>query len=156
MTKYLEETGNCQKEPYYECIASQLNVMEFNECSKKCIPNTFSILGRNYTTPFCQDDTENERCAIEIILNINDQKLDSDCKKSCSHIAYFGEIDQQKLYFSDEENIWNMYFLWYKLTNQDFESMVYEEYFIYDTVGMIGSVGGTFGDYLYWILKDSF
>ena len=49
-----------------------------------------------------------------------------------------------------------MYFLWYKLTNQDFESMVYEEYFIYDTVGMIGSVGGTFGDYLYWILKDSF
>ena len=84
-------------------------------------PNTFSILGRNYTTPFCQDDTENERCAIEIVLKINDQELDSDCKKSCSHIAYFGEIDQQKLYFSDEESIWNMYFLWYELTDQDFE-----------------------------------
>ena len=49
-----------------------------------------------------------------------------------------------------------MYFLWYKLANQDFESMVYEEYFIYDIVGMIGSVGGTFGDYLYWILRYSF
>ena len=41
-----------------------------------------------------------------------------------------------------------MYYVRYALTNQDFESMVYEEYFIYDTVGMIGSVGGTFGNYL--------
>ena len=38
-----------------------------------------------------------------------------------------------------------MYYLKYRLNNQDFESMVHEEYFIYDTVGMIGSVGGTFG-----------
>ena len=60
ITKYLKDTDECQEESYYECIASQLDVMEFNECSNKCIPNTFSNLGRNYSTPFCQDDTDKE------------------------------------------------------------------------------------------------
>ena len=40
-----------------------------------------------------------------------------------------------------------MYYLMYRLINEDFESMVYEEYFIYDINGMIGSVGGTLGAY---------
>ena len=31
------------------------------------------------------------------------------------------------------------------LRNEDFASKVYEEYFIYDAMGMIGSVGGTLG-----------
>ena len=38
-----------------------------------------------------------------------------------------------------------MYNLRYKLTNPNFELMVHEEYFIYDAIGMIGSVGGTLG-----------
>ena len=48
--------------------------------------------------------------------------------------------------YSDKGENWNMYSLKYRLN--DYETMVYEEYFIYDTVGMIGSVGGTFGTYL--------
>ena len=142
--KYLEETDECQKEPYYECIASQLDVMEFNECSNKCIPNTFSNLGRNYSTPFCQDDTDNEYCALEIVVKINDQEIASDCKKSCSNLEYVGELAQN---MPVKGKKWNQYHLQYRLTNHDFELMVYEEYFIYDTNGLIGSVGGTLGAY---------
>ena len=147
MTKYLEETDECQKESYYECIASQLDVMEFSECSDKCIPNAFSILGKNYNTPFCQNDTDSERCAIKII----EQITVSDCKKSCSNLEYFGEFMLNIPFSSDKGKNWNMHYLRYRMANQDFESMVYEEYYIYDTVGMIGSVGGTFGTYLNWI-----
>ena len=38
-----------------------------------------------------------------------------------------------------------MYHLVYKLTNNNDISKVYKEYYIYDTIGMIGSVGGTLG-----------
>ena len=145
MTKYLEETGQCQEESYYECIASQIDVMEFNQCSKKCIPNIFSNLGRNYSTPFCQDDTENEHCAFDIVQQIIEQKIALDCKKSCSQLEYLGDFVSRIPYSSDRGKNWNMYFLRYRLINEDFESMVYEEYFIYDINGMIGSVGGTLG-----------
>ena len=79
--------------------------------------------------------------------------MPSDCKKSCFHLEYFGEFDLNMPHFSNKGKNWNMYYFAYKLTNQDFESMVYEEYFIYDTVGMIGSVGGTFGTYLNCFFK---
>ena len=149
ITKYLKEIGKCQEESYYECIASQLDVMEFNKCPKKCIPNAFSNLGRNYSTPFCLNDTKNDYCAKKIVRKINEQKIASDCKSSCSNLEYFGEYGINRPIYSERVNIknWNAFFK-YKLVNQDLNSMVYEEYIIYDTVGMIGSVGGTFGNYL--------
>ena len=145
ITKYLKDTDECQDEPYYQCIASQLDLMKFNECSNKCIPNAFSNLGNNYSTPFCQDDTDNEHCALKIVLKINEEEIASDCKKACSNLEYFGKVVLNMPFHSDQGKNWNLYHLRYRLTNQDFESMVYEEYFVYDTVGMIGSVGGTFG-----------
>ena len=144
-TKYLEETGECQPKPYYECIASQLDEMEFNNCSNKCIPKAFSNLGRNYITPFCEDDSDNE-CARKIVENINEQKIASNCKKSCSNLAYNGQIVGIKQSSSKKGKNWNKYHLRYLLNNPDFEAMVYEEYYIYDTIGMIGAVGGTLGN----------
>ena len=144
--KYLQENGKCEEQPYYECIASQLDAMKSIECSNKCIPNIFSNLGKNYSTPFCQNDTDNEQCAFKIIEQIQEQEIMSDCKKACSILEYTGKIVLNMPRYSDKGENWNMYSLKYRLN--DIETMVYEEYFIYDTVGMIGSVGGTFGTYL--------
>ena len=151
ITKHLKEMGECQEESYYECIASQLDAMEFNKCPNKCIPNAFSNLGRNYSTPFCLNDTKNDYCAKKIVRKINEQKIASDCKSSCSNLEYFGEyginrpISQIERDAVSSEMKWNAFYFKYKLVNQDLKSMVNEEYIIYDTVGMIGSVGGTFG-----------
>ena len=148
--KYLEETSECQPEPYYECIASQLDEMEFNKCSNKCIPKAISYLGRNYSTPFCEDDPDNE-CAWKIVQKINSQKIASNCKKSCSNLEYSGQIALNRPSFSKKGENWTQYYFKYVLNNQEFESMVYEEYFIYDTIGMIGAVGGTLGISIYHI-----
>ena len=40
------------------------------------------------------------------------------------------------------------YGLFYQLTNDNFMSKVYEEYLIFDAIGMIGSVGGTLGMFI--------
>ena len=140
------ETDDCQEESYYECIASQVDMMQLDECSNKCIPNTFSILETNFSTPFCQEYTENEYCALEIVQKILNRKIASDCKKSCSALEYFAEFDHYTFLSDNGEKY--IYHLDYELTNQDYESMVYEEYFLCDTVDMIASVGGTLGRYL--------
>ena len=152
-TKYLEQMGNCQNESYYECIASKLDVIEFNECSKKCIPNVFSnIGGKNYSTAFCQNDTVSQQCIFNHMLK---QKVGSKCKKSCSNLEYFGEVLLNCPYQSEDDDYanWNVYWLQYKLTNLNLVSKVWEEYVIYDIIGMIGSVGGTLGSFLSSIEK---
>ena len=49
----------------------------------------------NYSTPFCQNDNENEKCAMQIGKKIiHDQNIghQSSCKKSCSNLEYNGDI----------------------------------------------------------------
>ena len=59
--KFLEKTGNCQQEPYFQCIAKQLDIIEFKNCSKKCLPYVFSnVTAINFSIPFCQDDYNSE------------------------------------------------------------------------------------------------
>ena len=90
ITKYLKKTGKCQKESYYECILSQLDINEVNDCPKKCIPDVFANLGKNYSTSFCQNDTDNQECIAKQIL---EQRIGSGCKKSCNQLEYIGELD---------------------------------------------------------------
>ena len=139
MTKYLESLGKCQEAPYYECIASQIDVLK--DCANKCIPKELSIVEKNYSTAFCQDDRNVKYCIFD-----HKQEIKSNCKKSCSHLEYFGEISLNMNNQSDEED-WNIYHFSYVLTNQDFTYIVNEQYLIYDVIGMIGSVGGTVGTF---------
>ena len=143
-TKYVQQMGNCQKESYYECIASHLDVIEFDECSKKCIPNVFSNIGKNYSTTFCQNNTVSQKCIFDHMLK---QEIGSNCKNSCSKLEYFGDNLLTMPYQSKEEDKkhWNVYWFKYRLNNLNFSAKVYEEYLIYDTIGMIAAVGGTLG-----------
>ena len=62
-------------------------------------------------------------------------------------MEYSGEYEVNNPYNSMIPN-WNMYIMIYVLSNQDFELIVYEQYLIYDTIGMMGSVGGTVGMFI--------
>ena len=141
MTKYLEKMGNCQEESYYKCITSHLDAIEFNECCKKCIPNVFSNMGINYSTDFCQNDTDSQQCIFNHMMK---QEFGSKCTKSCFNLEYFGDVVINVPYESQYEN-WDRYWLKLRLTNDDFLCKVFEEYLIYDSIGMIGEIGGTLG-----------
>ena len=58
--------------------------------------------------------------------------------------GYPGDVVVNVPFKSEYEN-WNIYLLTLKLTNQDFLCKVFEEYLLYDAIGIIGSVGGTLG-----------
>ena len=148
--KFFSDGKKCQQNSYYGCIAKQIDINEFKNCSKKCMPRIFSNLGINYSIPFCHlDDTKAEQCALDIGKNIVEQKTPSNCKKSCSNLGYFGDISGINPVSPPSNNKkikW--YFFTYILTNDDFMSNVFEEYLIYDVIGIIGSVGGTLGKLL--------
>jgi len=128
------------------------------------MPRIFSNIGMNYSTPFCYlNDTEAEQCALNIGKNIvAEQNTSSNCKKSCSNLIYSGEISGI-MPFSQQNKTGNSYIFSYILTNNEFMSNIFEEYLIYDFIGMIGSVGGTLGKFLskinsfiLWLFKASF
>ena len=76
------------------------------------------------------------------------QEIVSNCKKSCTNLEYFGEKFFEKHYPSDKED-YDLYFLHYRLINQDFKAKIFEEYLVYDAIGMVGSVGGTLGKFIH-------
>ena len=142
ITNYLRQPDKCQKESFSECIASQIDEIEFNECPKKCMNNAFANLGKYYQTPYCKNDTLNQQCIYYHMMEM-EMKGILNCKKSCSVKEYTGETFlryNQKPKSNETEEYYFKYVL-----NDVASTKVYKEYLIYDTIGMVGSVGGTLG-----------
>ena len=93
-------------------------------------------MGKYYTTPFCQKVTNK---ATEVLM-MND--VDERCKKSCSIKEYVGETYLR--YNQKTSNEIDRYYFKYRL-HDVLKTKVYDEYLIYDEIGMVGSVGGTLG-----------
>ena len=111
------------------------------------MPNALTNMGKNYTTPFCQNDTQNELCIVEYI-----DKVGYTCKKSCSIKEYIGGIYQSHPLTSDKKDQ-DLFYFKYRLYHLA-TTKVHEEYLIYDEIGMVGSVGGTLGMFIkFWIMN---
>ena len=156
---FLPETSKCHdEESYYDCLTSELDKFDFNQtsCAKKCIPKVLSYNGgRNYSTPFCQTGTD-EKCAKQLFKkrqsdvtfeNNFTKIIDSKCKQSCTILQYsaleVGSGPKRALVESHD-----LYEFRYEFGNADNKMKAFHEYLIYDSMGMIGSVGGTFGMFI--------
>ena len=158
---FLQETAKCHQESYHDCLAMELDKFDFNQtsCKTKCIPAMFSF-GRNYSTPFCTNLTDN-KCAVNIFSNFSGkiennftQNVNSKCKHSCTILQYSGSVvlwywhsTSSKHLHHDLENFTYHEFE-YQFGNADNKMNAFHEYLIYDTMGMIGSVGGFMGIFI--------
>ena len=152
----LPETSKCHDdESYYDCLTSELDKFDFNQtkCTKKCIPKVLSYKGgRNYSTPFCQTGTD-EKCAKQLfkkrqsdvtVENNFTKIVDLKCKQSCTILQYSAlEVGSGPM----NESL-DLYEFRYEFGNADNKMKAFHEYLIYDSMGMIGSVGGTFGMFI--------
>ena len=151
----LPETSKCHDdESYYDCLTSELDKFDFNQtsCTTKCIPRMFSY-GKNYSTPFCQNFKDDE-CAgsifddtINKIKNNFTKIVNFRCKHSCTILQYSGREFESSILESPSENH-DIYQGIYHFENADNRMTVFSQYLIYDSMGMIGSVGGTFGMFI--------
>ena len=82
---------------------------------------------------------------MEYMLN-RTNRIGSNCKKSCSILQYSGKvIDKSAFEEGGDYGYYGTYGFNYQMINFELMSTVHEEYLIYNTMGMIGSVGGTLG-----------
>ena len=150
--KYLSKSqspkSTCGQRSYYECIESELLEKIESNCSKKCYPMHTKIISISK----CVDE-KIRRCAGNVIIEnvYNGAGLKSQCKKPCEILQY---LEYWKFYMvnysipnnnpNDETNLW--FWFWYQFEDVDEKGIIVnEEYLIYDTINMIGSLGGTLG-----------
>ena len=129
--------------------------MQNGSCLKKCMPLAFSY-GKNFSVPFCQKESE-EVCPHRIVkelmklikpgINSTKQRIDgTNCKPSCTLLQYSGMVDVIQTKMAGKPEKWNYFEFTYEFSEH--KGKVFEEYLIYDVMGMIGSVGGTLGMFI--------
>ena len=151
---FLPQTSKCHQESYYNCLTSELDKFDFSQtsCITKCIPGMFSYR-KNYSSPFCQNFEDNA-CAQNIFDNSHNniennftKIVNLRCKHACTILQYSG-MEVAAFSLGSLSKTHNIYEGRYRFENADNKMKVFHEYLIYDSMGMIGSVGGTFGMFI--------
>ena len=128
--KYLKEVHRCRDAAFYKCFATRFAEADFSNCPKKCSPFSSVI----YDLPDCNTKDE-MKCAKKIFFPIWRNSTGKDCGKPCS----FDEYYLRGMW--EEEAKQHRIFLAYEFLKHE-NIKVYEEFFIYDTVGMMEELWG--------------
>ena len=110
--------------------------------------------GKNYSTPFCQN-LEDDTCARDVFDDIK-YKIENNftnivnlrCKHACTILQYSGKEVAEYPPFVFDPSTTDAYVGRYQFENVDNKMTVFNQYLIYDSMAMIGSVGGTFGMFI--------
>ena len=140
---YLPLTSNCKEKTVYDCVVNHLASKIIDQQLsgiKICIPavyQTFFKSAFNNSFELCEEAEENHHMVWKIYgLYLTATKI---CPKSCIRTEYVGS--QNFIQYSYP----GLAFFWrFESTN----IQVYQEYLIYDEIGMIGSIGGLLGLFL--------
>ena len=136
--RYLGEDSKCSQHSNIARFKIFLKGANFTKCEEKCSP--FSFL--NDLFPPCgweEDKIDARFCASDVIIDHwYDFKISHGYKKPCTVLEYQGEKNYESNIVDNETHIVYQ-FAPPMMTN------VQQEYLIFDTIGMIGSVGGTLG-----------
>ena len=162
--KHVHSVSECNDYTFGDCYGWHLLMDDFKDCPNMCSTNIPSmnisdwerdliknsklshslIHLRNDSIPMCETTEEIECMEARVNDLISELKNGTSCK-SCSKIDYSGTLQ------FESENIKNGD-LYYKILSYQFDYpqvlTIYEEYLIYDGIGMIGSVGGTLGMFI--------
>ena len=145
-TLLLDMDSKCTMNPE-QSIKDILDSINLKPCSNPCMPNNSKLsekLGKCKTA-------QEVYCMLHFAMDVHvltSNKLD-DCQRPCSYTEYVGKLYKHTKFEGNDHN----YVTWsYKFAFDDVK--VNEEYLIYDTVGVIGVVGGTLGLFIGFSFKD--
>lgn len=144
-TKYLD---NCKQSSFYKCLVPLIRQSTFSRCPKKCLKESFKVIGSANLTeiPTCQNEAEADCSESHVYEDILGKASSGLCPKSCTIHEYSGEINyrESKTEAKEENNTFSASFRF----AAPFTMTSYQEYLIYDFNGLVGSVGGTLGIFI--------
>ena len=153
-TKYLESTSNCRPYGFNDCLMKMIKeYTRFDESDSHCSSITCAALSlpnitsSNLIQP-CVTFKDN-LCMMEKLHDI--MKLSKGtCPKNCTTLEYTGRptLKQQ----NDEKDFKKEY--QWSIMMASNKTQVYQEYVVYDAMGLVGNIGGTLGLFLGFSFRD--
>ena len=146
--KFLQEVTTCSKDKSEKCYLDQMSKHKQPNCSTLCTHATL----KGY--PKCKT-IEDYACNLYPLSDISSMSIKK-CPKHCEWVEYHGA--KLTSYYNYDDSIWKsgkrrFRFWWsYNFDNDLIE--VYEEYLMYDAIGLIGTVGGTLGLFIGFSFLD--
>ena len=139
--RYLSDDLKCSHQSNIARFKSVLKDAKFTKCGETCSPTNFL----NNLFPPCgwEDDKMDARyCAFNAITDLwHDFQISHGYKKPCMVLEYQGEKTHEENDPNNETTIEYQF-------APPMMTTVQQEYLIFDTIGMIGSVGGTLGMFI--------
>ena len=140
-----EDESNCSEQTYLEQLKPHLVNANFSQCPSYCSP---WLLPFQSDLPLCgwgseYGDWHKRNCAREVLkdvmVNVNLKGMYS---RPCHILQYSGEISAHK--GLDHNDDYVAFGVRYQFTPPQM-TVTYKEYLIFDTIGVVGAVGGTLG-----------
>ena len=143
----------CSLLSYYECLVTQ--ILHENKTGNyyfDCLPESIKSIRSNDLSEIDTCDCSQEKDIWDYLWEIYEVLDDEKCPKLCTTQEYFGKID-----YTDEKSVSktdpNTLILYLRYSRPRTVSLS-EEYLIYDSIGMVGSVGGTLGMFIGFSFYD--
>ena len=141
--KYLDIDNQCSDETFLEQWQKYIPKTNFSGCPRKCAP--FSFLASK-EIPICgwsDEESPSRGCALDaFLIHYNEFRTIIGYKRPCHVLEYSGQTTYDKERFTD-----NKFLLRYQFAPPE-KKLYYTERLVVDTIGMIGSVGGTLGIFI--------
>ena len=138
---FFKTKEDCIDEAYYICISWKIikNNFEGWNCTEKCLPK--AMMSKNSNKTFICKNEEQESCAVQVEnwVNVTTKTAKYKCPRPCSITKYSGKLDFWEPNAIEKSFTFNLRFA------PPVNATVFEEYLIYNFVGMIGTIGGTLG-----------
>ena len=140
---YLEEKQGCSnQESWYECYAKLVEGSSFGTCLSKCLAHSIRHNGSE-NMMFCKQNTEEWNCSNKFLRHLRKDVIENGtCPRSCAITNYKGKITHDFAFDHKNTIAFSYYFA------PPFISIIYEEYLLFDFLGLISSVGGTLGMFI--------
>ena len=135
---YLDLKSKCKQHYFNSCLTQILVNANYSYCTNTCMPVTLPEFESINVLPPCVS-LEDYNCMLWRMQSLLSKTIENEnCPLDCSVLEYKGRriIQTQSQKTRHQLNIWT-----YTFASKYTE--VHEEYLIYDTEGLIGSVGGT-------------
>ena len=140
----------CNKESFFEYVASKLTEINFQKCNYTCLRTTLP----NEHYPICDNNEEwyynimngntsatEDDCAWGVVRDLIKEKITSDEHlTTCITTGFKGQIMVENV----DDHAINELGVQYKFA-LPLTAQVHQEVFIIDTIDLVGSVGGTLG-----------
>ena len=139
----------CSQQSYYQCLGERLkDETNFQNCSTYCthlVMKALVDLGPKKSMPICRSNKDNF-CSFWSIKGIL-YSQDICPLTSCHHTHYY----MRQYHFHPYENESDVEFI---LNFPSTNVRVYDEYLVYDMIGVVASIGGSLGLFIGFSFKD--